>query len=255
VTHNIPLLKDVIEERRFREGDISTKYLEEVYPDGFSGKKLNDSEERLLAAVACCVRCKQDQLNTSFQNQHRIRNHTQIPKTKTFRPTIPGVGTKEAHVTDNNGHFEVSIDGHTLTISDNFSVSQSLLSPEVNGQATHIQLLDKYPNGDLKFRFSGTVFEVSVLSDEFSDMMSHMPEKVEPDYSGLILAPMPGLVKSVNVQVGDMVSEGTEACVLEAMKMQNSLVAAKTAKVKAVHFSAGETVGEGDVIVELEDIS
>ena len=37
VTHNIPLLKDVIEEARFREGNISTKYLEEVYPDGFSG--------------------------------------------------------------------------------------------------------------------------------------------------------------------------------------------------------------------------
>ena len=44
-----------------------------------------------------------------------------------------------------------------------------------------------------------------MLSDEFSDMISHMPEKVEPDYSSLILAPMPGLVKSVNVKVGDMV--------------------------------------------------
>lgn len=41
VTHNIPLLKDVIEEKRFRSGDISTKYLQEVYPDGFEGNLHN----------------------------------------------------------------------------------------------------------------------------------------------------------------------------------------------------------------------
>ena len=41
-------------------------------------------------------------------------------------------------------------------------------------------------------------------------------------------------------------------CILEAMKMQNSLVAAKSGKVKAVNFTTGDTVDEGDVIVELE---
>lgn len=37
VTHNIPLLRDVITEKRFVKGDISTKYLPETYPDGFKG--------------------------------------------------------------------------------------------------------------------------------------------------------------------------------------------------------------------------
>lgn len=37
VTHNIPLLRDIIEEKKFRSGDISTNYLQEVYPDGFKG--------------------------------------------------------------------------------------------------------------------------------------------------------------------------------------------------------------------------
>lgn len=50
-------------------------------------------------------------------------------------------------------------------------------------------------------------FEVSVLSDEFAEMLKYMPEKVEPDFSSLVIAPMPGLVKSVSVCVGDMVSE------------------------------------------------
>ena len=40
--------------------------------------------------------------------------------------------------------------------------------------------------------------------------------------------------------------------VLEAMKMQNSLVAGKGGKVKAVYYKAGDTVDEGDVLIELE---
>lgn len=35
VTNNIPLLRDICQEKRFREGNITTKYLPEVYPEGF----------------------------------------------------------------------------------------------------------------------------------------------------------------------------------------------------------------------------
>ena len=63
---------------------------------------------------------------------------------------------------------------------------------------------------------------------------------------------MPGLVKSVAVSAGDMVSDGQEVCVIEAMKMQNSLVAAVSGKVKAVHVKEGDTVDDEQVLVELE---
>ncbi len=38
VTHNIPLLRDIMDEDRFRRGDITTKYLPQVYPEGFKGR-------------------------------------------------------------------------------------------------------------------------------------------------------------------------------------------------------------------------
>ncbi|XP_069323711.1 propionyl-CoA carboxylase alpha chain, mitochondrial isoform X6 [Eulemur rufifrons] len=52
--------------------------------------------------------------------------------------------------------------------------------------------------------------------------------------------------------LGTVVAEGQEICVIEAMKMQNSMTAGKTGKVKSVHCKAGDTVGEGDLLVELE---
>uniref|UniRef100_A0A2K6F294 Propionyl-CoA carboxylase subunit alpha n=1 Tax=Propithecus coquereli TaxID=379532 RepID=A0A2K6F294_PROCO len=52
--------------------------------------------------------------------------------------------------------------------------------------------------------------------------------------------------------LGTVVAEGQEICVIEAMKMQNSMTAGKTGKVKSMHCKAGDTVGEGDLLVELE---
>ncbi|KAF2355175.1 Biotin/lipoyl attachment [Trinorchestia longiramus] len=68
----------------------------------------------------------------------------------------------------------------------------------------------------------------------------------------MIVSPMPGLVKQVTCQVGDMVAEGQELCVIEAMKMQNSLTVAASGKVKAVNIKVGQTVDEEEILVELE---
>ncbi|XP_016876104.1 propionyl-CoA carboxylase alpha chain, mitochondrial isoform X14 [Homo sapiens] len=52
VTHNIALLREVIINSRFVKGDISTKFLSDVYPDGFKGHMLTKSEKNQLLAIA-----------------------------------------------------------------------------------------------------------------------------------------------------------------------------------------------------------
>ena len=65
-------------------------------------------------------------------------------------------------------------------------------------------------------------------------------------------APMPGVIVSVSVKAGDQVVTGDEVCVLEAMKMQQSLRADWTGIVRTVHVQAGQQVLDGDPIIELE---
>ncbi|KAG5442327.1 Propionyl-CoA carboxylase alpha chain, mitochondrial [Clonorchis sinensis] len=77
------------------------------------------------------------------------------------------------------------------------------------------------------------------------------PNKVTGTGS-MCVAPMAGLLRSVSVKVGDHVTAGQELCVLEAMKMQKSLSAAKAGVVKKVNCKAGDNVGEGDVLIELD---
>ena len=71
------------------------------------------------------------------------------------------------------------------------------------------------------------------------------------DRSGFIAAPIPGVIASVAVAVGDTVKEGSRLLVLEAMKMENELLAPFDGTVTALHGAAGDTVNKGDRLVEL----
>ena len=64
--------------------------------------------------------------------------------------------------------------------------------------------------------------------------------------------PMPGVIVSVAVAAGDQVVTGDEVCVLEAMKMQQTLRADWTGVVKTVHVQPGQQVPDGAPIVDLE---
>lgn len=67
-----------------------------------------------------------------------------------------------------------------------------------------------------------------------------------------IRAPMPGLVVSVNVMVGDLVEEGQVVCVLESMKMQMAIHAPKAGTVANVAAAANENVDKDGLLVALE---
>jgi glutaconyl-CoA decarboxylase len=68
----------------------------------------------------------------------------------------------------------------------------------------------------------------------------------------LIRAPIPGKVLTVNVGPADSVGTGTVLLVLEAMKMENDLLASVEGTVKTVHVRPGDTVNAGDVVVVIE---
>lgn len=65
-------------------------------------------------------------------------------------------------------------------------------------------------------------------------------------------SPMPGTVVSVIVDVGDQLVTGDEVCVLESMKMQQTLRADWSGIVKTVHVQSGQQVIGGDPLIELE---
>ena len=65
-----------------------------------------------------------------------------------------------------------------------------------------------------------------------------------------VVAPMPGKIISVTVKPGDVLSYGDEVCILEAMKMQQSIRCARDGVVKAILVTPGQNVTYGQTLIE-----
>ena len=67
-----------------------------------------------------------------------------------------------------------------------------------------------------------------------------------------VKAPLPGVITSIEVNVGDEVKAGDTLLVLEAMKMANNIEAEKDGKVTAICVQPGQSVMEDDALVVIE---
>ncbi|HQL37132.1 MAG TPA: biotin/lipoyl-binding protein [Bacillota bacterium] len=73
-----------------------------------------------------------------------------------------------------------------------------------------------------------------------------------PAGAATVTSPMPGTILAVNVKVGEAVKKGQVLCILEAMKMENEIMAAGDAVVASIEVSAGDAVNTGQVLIVLK---
>ena len=67
-----------------------------------------------------------------------------------------------------------------------------------------------------------------------------------------IKAPMPGLILDINVKVGQDIKEDAPLLVLEAMKMENTLLSPRDGVIKYIAVSKGEAVDKNQLLIEFE---
>jgi len=65
----------------------------------------------------------------------------------------------------------------------------------------------------------------------------------------VVASPMPGTILDIKVNVGDSVASGTVLVILEAMKMENEIMAPVAGTVKSISVTKGASVNSGDVLV------
>ena len=69
---------------------------------------------------------------------------------------------------------------------------------------------------------------------------------------GEVLSPMPGAIIEIHVQVGDIVTEDEPVVTLEAMKMENEILAGKGGQIKEILVNVGQTVSAGELLVVID---
>ncbi|HYC98851.1 acetyl/propionyl/methylcrotonyl-CoA carboxylase subunit alpha [Brevundimonas sp.] len=244
VGHNVPFLAAVMDQPRFRSGQISTSYIKDEFPDGFHGLAPDRRQTDILIAAAAAM----NEVLTELSGD---------PSHRTDWIVLIGAlsGHGEAHgVTlgyddDEALTLELAGEDRALQLSDiDWRPGQAQFRATLDGEPFTAEVARVADGFVIRHRAARA--RVRVLAPAVAALYARLPEKVAADTSKLIQSPMPGLVVAIPVAVGQEVKTGETVAIIEAMKMQNILKAERDGVVKAVSAKAGDPVAADDVLVE-----
>jgi propionyl-CoA carboxylase alpha chain len=233
---NIAFQSALVQHARFRSGRFTTAFIAEEYPKGFSPADLvHENPEFLIAVAAAMHRKYRDRAS-------RITGQVPGYELKIGDEYFVTGGPIECAVTVRPvpGGCDVQIGETTRTVRFDWRFNDILMEGTFDGQPFAIQA----ERIGLKYRLThrGTQVDLQVMPRRAAELLKMMPRKVPPDLSKFLLSPMPGLLSEVVVKPGQEVKAGERLVVIEAMKMQNVLVAERDSVVAELLASAGESV-------------
>lgn len=246
IGHNIEFLSAVMAHPRFQEGRLSTNFIAEEYPDGFTGGNLSEEARDALIAVALVAERRNQAREWGISGQAANR---QAPETSQWVVSIDG----EAHgarIEPSTRGYDIFLDGRFVNLQSDWQPGSPKFRGLVNGLPLSVRL-ERLREG-YRLSHDGASVTVIARTPRLAEYAAIMPEKVAPDTSKLLLCPMPGLVVSIDVVEGEEVQDGQVLAVVEAMKMENVLRAERQATVSKIHAGPGDSLAVDQVIMEFE---
>ena len=257
VRNNLSFLSALMNHPRFARGNISTNFISDEYPDGFSSAHVPHANPAHLVAVAACLHMAYQTRATQISGQIPGRergvandwvvhiNGDKIPVV--IHPTNGGWSVEIVKKTKSiaKGKFE---------ITTHWKLGEAVFAADISGSSITTWAILQIERLQVGYRIShsGTELEALVLSPLASGFFDLMLEKKIADTSNLLMSPMPGLLLSLAVAKGQEVKAGEEMAVIEAMKMENVLRAERDGIIKEVKAAPGDSLAVDQVIVEFE---
>jgi propionyl-CoA carboxylase alpha chain len=251
ISHNVGFQSALIGHPRFATVEFNTGFVAEHYPNGYQASGARHDDPAFLLAIAGATHRRLRERAAGIEGQLHGRG--------VVVPTafVAVVKDAEAHrhdthvtVTPDDGALNVVVEGRTYAIRFDGPVREIRVTGTCNGRRFAAQVERK--GLDYHVSHGGARVVARMLSTRAAELNRLMPEKQPPDLSRFLLSPMPGLLVDVAVSVGQQVRAGERLAVIEAMKMENVLLAQRDAVVKKVSATRGESLAVDQVIVEFE---
>ncbi|WP_374274076.1 acetyl-CoA carboxylase biotin carboxylase subunit [Brevundimonas sp.] len=239
--HNVPFLAAVMDQERFRSGQLSTRYIGDEFPDGFNGLPVEGRGRDVLIAAAAAM----NEIAAEQSGDPSDRTDWIVLIDREAHGVTLGYDDAEALILDLTG------EDRSLVLSDiDWRPGLAQFRGVLDGEPFTAEVKRAADGWDIRWRAARA--RVRVMSPRVAELYARLPEKAAPDTSKLIQSPMPGLVVSIPVVVGQEVKTGETVAIIEAMKMQNILRAERDGVVKVVSAKDGDPVAADDVLVEFD---
>jgi propionyl-CoA carboxylase alpha chain len=223
-----------------------TNMIGEEYPDGFHPADTPHQDSTIMISVAVfMVRRYRDRA---------ARIEGQLPGDERHVPADWVVIMNDKHypatVVPAPGGYDVEYQDNNYAVRSDWEFGDYIFQGTINDKEVFFQV--ERDQHIYRLFHGGSQADVFVVTPRAAELMQYMPVKLPPDMSKFLLSPMPGLLVSLAVKEGDVVNAGEELAVLEAMKMENTLVAERDGVVARINYEPGVNLAVDDKIMEFE---
>ena len=239
--HNRQFLRDVCDHPHFREGDITTAFIAEEYPRGYTPSLPEGDQLAAMRGLATLLVAE------------RMRRMMALGggKAETAYMLYDDAGEVAADITFDGAGASVTLEDQAEDQAVEFGSlpdqSARLYTGFVNGAEAAIQF--RRADHHVTLMMGSMRLKVMVLPARAAAAQALMPEASDGAGAAAVLAPMPGLLTRMLVAVGDEVLPGNDIAVIEAMKMENLLKAEAGGTVAEVLAAEGDSLAVDQPIV------
>ncbi|QQV75427.1 Acetyl-/propionyl-coenzyme A carboxylase alpha chain [Rickettsia tillamookensis] len=244
IAHNISFLEAVMLHPRFVSGDISTAFIQEEYPDGFSGASLTSEVTTVFLATAIFIYISEQRraslISGNINNQaNKIGTRWVVTIDDKLFPVL---------ITPVENGYNIRHESDRIYIRSNWNLGNELFTAIINGKKTNVKI-ENIRTGYL-LSHAGISVKAFVRSPRISELEALMVSKVVVEESSELQAPLSGQIAAIKVKEGQEVTAGQEIIILTAMKMENLLLAERDGKIAKIFVNEKDNVVRGQVLLE-----
>ena len=237
VDHNIAFLISTLKNNDFKSGNISTNFIKENYPKGYSSNfGLNKSLMNKFNMAAVYVYSK--------LNKFKGNNISVSSKKRSFDYQL-----KEEKMLEDSYLIRLSDKRNDFVISSNWKNNEKVMCLKIDEELCFVKVNEIKNFNQFSFTIEDCTLNLTLSSTQIEKLFAYMPAIKVEDLSKKLISPMPGLVKSISIKKGQTIKQGQELIVIEAMKMENILKSEKDCIVDDVLIKEGSSVSTDEVLI------
>ena len=232
VSTNIPFVNSVLTNKKFLSGSITTAFLEEEYPKGYSG--LLKSKEKILLISLASLAMKAIEIKR--ESKLNRGNYVVIISKHHLKLKYEIISN------DVNNVYKIKVE-YSLKLYEivvSWNIGEPILQISLDNTESIMQVskaLSKYNICHAGFDIHSKVIELEIFN-----LSKMIPKKSKNRSSKMLISPMPGQVVKICVTENQKVNLGEDLIILDAMKMENILKTDKDIKIKKINVKESDTV-------------
>lgn len=246
ISHNISFMEAILANPRFAAGDISTKFIEEEYPQGFSGAELSSENMEIFLAVGLFAYLREAERDAQISGQLEPGNYHYLSSRWVITVAEESFSVNVLKVEPDG--YDIELDNVKIAARSAWRLGGKLFKGTINNKPANVKIA-RLAEGYM-LTADGTSAKVVIRTPRIAELAVHMPSANNDDTTPHLLAPIAGMLVKIKVREGEKVHPGSELVAIEAMKMENMIYATHEATIGKIYVKEGSSVNVNQKLMD-----